>query len=89
MKKSSVSFFHLYEEMARKKIQVEDLSRTLELPLAQVREKLTGKQVLFLDEAIRIRNTYFPVMDIRYLFAKQAREQEKNCLWRNGFRRIR
>lgn len=76
MKENGTSFYHLYEEMARKKIRMEDLSKTLELPLAQVQEKLTGKQELFLDEAIRIRNTYFPVMDIRYLFAQRMRQMK-------------
>jgi|GEM_PF-480341 len=70
MKKNCTSFYHLNEEMKRRKISMKDLSRTLELPLIQVQEKLTGRRILFLDEAIRIRNTYFPAMDIKYLFAK-------------------
>lgn len=70
MKENHIPFDHLNEEMERRGICMKDLSRALHLPLLQLQEKLTGRQILFLDEAIRIRNTYFPILDIRYLFAR-------------------
>lgn len=72
MKENCTSFTYLNQEMKRKGIRMEDLSGTLRLTPEVVEAKLTGRRILFLDEAVRIRNTYFPVLDLRYLFARRA-----------------
>jgi plasmid maintenance system antidote protein VapI len=61
---------NLEAEMARHGILKKDVAETLKVRHATVYDKMNGKSSFTLDEAFKIRNTYFPELAIEYLFEK-------------------
>ncbi|WP_339161718.1 hypothetical protein [Siminovitchia sp. FSL W7-1587] len=59
---------NLDAEMARKGIKRKDLAQLFKGRVPTVSEKLNGKYPLLLDEAVRIRETFFPEYSLEYLF---------------------
>ena len=58
--------------MARKNIKNSDIMRLLNISEKTATNKITGVTAFTIDEAIKIRNTYFKDMDYDYLFAKES-----------------
>lgn len=63
---------NLIGEMAKRKISINDVAVLLGIHRNSVTNKLYGKTVFTLDEAITIADTYFKDCDFRWLFATQA-----------------
>ena len=59
---------NLEAEMARQKITKINLSNLLEVRYATVLDKMSGKSRFFYDEAIKIKNYFFPDLSLEYLF---------------------
>ncbi|MEK3722263.1 MULTISPECIES: XRE family transcriptional regulator [Paenibacillus] len=59
---------NLDAEMARRGIKRKDLACLFKNRTATVSDKLNGKYPFLLDEAFRIKETYFPDMPLDYLF---------------------
>ncbi len=59
---------NLDAEMARKGLKRKDLAQLFKGRVPTVSEKLNGKYPLLLDEAVRIRETFFPEHSLEYLF---------------------
>ncbi|WP_420038583.1 helix-turn-helix domain-containing protein [Parageobacillus thermoglucosidasius] len=66
---------NLAAEMARKGITKKDLARSLNLRYPTVVDKTNGKSRFYLDEAIKIKETFFPDLDLEYLFESDITEK--------------
>lgn len=64
-------FPNLEAEMARKGLKGKDLAEILGVRVATVYDKLNGKYPFSLDEAMKIKRTFFPEYSIEYLFSKE------------------
>ena len=61
-------YINLEAEMARKGLSKKDIAETLGVRTATVYDKLKGKHPFTLDEALKIKNKYFPAFTLEYLF---------------------
>jgi len=62
---------NLEAEMARIGIKGKDLAKVLKVRDATIYDKLNGKFSFTLDEAMKIKKTFFPNHSIEYLFLKK------------------
>ncbi len=60
---------NLKAEMARHGIKTIDLQRAISKTDRCIRDKISGRAVFTLSEAMKIRDTYFKGLDLDYLFA--------------------
>lgn len=67
---------NLEAEMSRLGIKRADLADLLNVRYATVIDKLKGRYNFTLDEAFKIRNSYFPELSFEYLFKA---EEEKTA----------
>lgn len=63
-------YHNLEAEMARKQINVPDIAKAIGVNEKTVRNKISGKTKFIFDEALIIKDTFFPSLDLQYLFAK-------------------
>ena len=66
---------NLDAEMAREGLKRRDLAWIFNNRIATVSDKLNGKSPLLLDEAVKIRDAYFPNLTLDYLF------ERKGAIW--------
>lgn len=62
-------FKNLKAEMGRNSIKAKDLARALNVREATISFKMNGKSDFTFSEAKQIKETFFPNLDIEYLFA--------------------
>lgn len=60
---------NLSAEMARFGIKISDIQQLLDCSEKTVRNKLGGVTTFSIDEAAKIRDSFFPGMRIEYLFS--------------------
>lgn len=70
-------FRNLRAEMARQDVAFGDLAKTLKVRNATVSDKVNGKSRFYIDEAISIRDEFFPNLSIEYLFGDAEDEMTK------------
>lgn len=63
-------YSNLDAEMARKGLRRKDLAWMFKDRTATVSDKLNGKYPILIDEAFKIKETYFPELSVDYLFKK-------------------
>ena len=66
---TSIIYSNLRAEMARRNINIQTIADTLGIRRETASRKLSGKQSIGLNEAFKIKETFFPEVDIWYLFA--------------------
>ena len=66
--KNNIIFETVRMEMARKFITIQQMADTLGCTRDTLSNKLSGKTMLKLDEAITLNEVYFPETDIQELF---------------------
>ena len=59
---------NLRAEMARKNITMMDLANLLGVRHATISDKINGKYRFYYEEALKIKNTFFPECSLEYLF---------------------
>lgn len=57
-------------EMRKRKISNRDLMKALKISYQSVSNKICGRTSFKIEEAIEIRNLFFPSMALEYLFEK-------------------
>ena len=67
---------NLIKEMAVAKITNEDLSKAISAHRNTIANKLNGISNFSIDEAFTIQKTFFPNLDIAYLFAHSDGSKE-------------
>ncbi|KAB0445957.1 hypothetical protein CH334_17460 [Lysinibacillus sp. VIA-II-2016] len=68
---------NLRAEMVRKGIVITQISSHLNLRYATVCDKINGKFRFYYDEALEIKETFFPDHNLEYLF--EFEENKPNC----------
>ena len=63
-------YYNLQAEMARRRIGLDDISRTIGKTKRAARDKMSGRYSFTLNEAKVVRDTYFQGMYLDYLFAE-------------------
>lgn len=74
MRKSEVkemAYSNLKAEMGRKNVTIEAVAKILEIHRNSVANKLNGTSSFTIEEAMKIKNTFFPNLEYRYLFATE------------------
>lgn len=62
---------NLRAEMVRKNITVKEVADVLGVGNRATRDRLAGRVLFSVDEALAVRDKLFPEMDIDYLFSKK------------------
>lgn len=68
-----MQYSNLIGEMAKRKIEKYKVARELGIHVNSFRNKLNGKTSFSVDEAIQIQGTFFPDLEIKYLFGRDRR----------------
>ncbi|WHY75732.1 XRE family transcriptional regulator [Neobacillus sp. WH10] len=59
---------NLLAEMARKDISKKEMADLLKMRYSTLVDKTNGKYRFYLDEALKIKETFFPDLPLEYLF---------------------
>lgn len=65
---------NLKAEMARTGVSVDDVAAETGKSCRTIRNRIKGKVKFPIDEAMDIRDKFFPGMDLEYLFARSERD---------------
>lgn len=63
-----MTYRNLAAEMARKGISKKDIAKSLNMRYQTFLDKTSGKSRLYIDEAFKIKEKFFPECEIEYLF---------------------
>ena len=63
---------NLKAEMTRNEITVDMMQKVLPRTEKTIRAKINGHSGFSIEEALAIRNAFFPGMDLEYLFARKS-----------------
>ena len=63
---------NLEAEMKRSNIKRKDIAEKLNVRYATVTDKVNGKSKFSFDEALFIKNNYFPSLSLEYLFSDES-----------------
>lgn len=66
---------NLKAEMGRNDITIEVMAKQLGIHRNSVANKLRGPSAFSIEEAMMIKNTYFPTLEYSYLFATEEDEK--------------
>lgn len=69
-------YITLKGEMAKRDITIKTISELLGIHRNSVSNKLEGNTNFSIDEAVKIRNAFFPDMRIDFLFDKEISSKE-------------
>lgn len=65
---------NLKAEMTRNEISVDMIQKVISKTEKTTRAKINGRSGFSIEEALAVRNTFFPGMDLEYLFARKPSE---------------
>lgn len=68
-------FRNLEAEMARNRINKNDLAKLLEVRYATVLDRMNGRYRFYFDDVLLIRDTFFPKLTLEYLFENDKQEE--------------
>lgn len=57
-------------EMAKRNIKVEDIANVLNIHRNSASNKINGDTSFSIEEAVKVKETYFPDLSLKYLFEK-------------------
>ena len=63
-------YSNLRGEMAKRKILIENIASLLKIHRNSVTNKLNGDSAFTIDESLKIQETYFPDLELKYLFKR-------------------
>ena len=66
---------NLEAEMKRNKISRSNIAHTLGLSYRTIHSRFNGESEWTYSECVKVRDTYFPDMDLTYLFQKEPEEK--------------
>lgn len=64
---------NLRGEMAKRKISIESIADLLGIHRNSVANKLNGESAFSIEQAMLIQETFFPDLEIKYLFGRDRR----------------
>ncbi len=75
-----MAYGNLKAEMGRKNITIEAIAKEIGVHRNSVSNKVNGSSSFSIEEAMKIRNKFFPDLEYKYLF--QTEEQEVIQEWK-------
>lgn len=60
---------NLKEKMASRNVKIEDIASLLEIHRNSASNKVNGSSSFSITESIKVRNAFFPDLELDYLFA--------------------
>ena len=63
---------NLQAEMARKNIKNKEVADAITVDVKTLKNKISGRTRFFVNEALAIRDTFFPGMTFEYLFEEDS-----------------
>lgn len=63
-----MAYLNLKAEMAKRDVTIEAISKHLKLHRGTVAGKVNGPSRFSIDEALEVRDTFFPGVELSYLF---------------------
>lgn len=79
MNYSNIQYVNLRVEMARGNIGIGQMANALHISRDTMARKLAGRSPLHLDEAFRLRDTFFPRCSVETLFREEEEKEVKTC----------
>lgn len=76
MRSSKIMFANLRAEMARNQISIKDIAKNIGVNRDTMGRKLSGKSPIYLNEAFKIREEFFPEKEIPFLFEELCTEDK-------------
>ena len=73
MEVKKLEYLILRGEMAKRKVTIENIATLLGIHRNSVANKLDGKSSFSIEQAVLIQKTYFPDLELKYLFATEER----------------
>ena len=70
-----MAYLTLKGEMAKRDVTIEAISQVLGIHRNSVANKVRGESNFYIDEATKIRDTFFPNMELEELFKKEDIEE--------------
>ena len=70
-----MAYLTLKGEMAKRGVTIEAISLMLGIHRNSVANKLRGESNFYIEEATKIRDTFFPKMELEELFQSEETEQ--------------
>ncbi len=67
---------NLKGEMAKRRIKIEDIANVLQIHRNSASNKINGETSFSIDEAVKVKETFFPELSLKFLFEKQNIEGE-------------
>lgn len=64
-------YLNLKGEMGKKDVTMESMSKLLKIHRNSVANKVNGDSSFSIDESIKLRNQFFPDLELEYLFKKE------------------
>lgn len=68
---------NLRGEMAKRKVSIESISELLKIHRNSVANKLNGNSAFSIEQAMLIQETFFPDLEMKYLFSKDDKGGEQ------------
>ena len=75
MARNNIIYENLRAEMARKNLAICDISSAIGMNRDRLSRKLSGKSPLFLDEALKIKEEFFPNKELTELFFLSSNDE--------------
>ncbi|WP_204864566.1 hypothetical protein [Drancourtella massiliensis] len=63
--------------MAKRKVSIESISELLKIHRNSVANKLNGNSAFSIEQAMLIQETFFPDLEMKYLFSKDDKGGEQ------------
>ena len=64
----------LKEKMASRNVKIEDIALLLQIHRNSASNKINGSSSFSIDESIKVRDAFFPDLELDYLFSKEEPE---------------
>lgn len=62
---------NLKGEMAKRSVKVEDIANVLQIHRNSASNKINGDTSFSIDEAVKVKEAFFPELSLKFLFEKQ------------------
>lgn len=62
---------NLKGEMAKRSIKIEDIANVLQIHRNSASNKINGDTAFSIDEAVKVKEAFFPELSLKFLFEKQ------------------
>lgn len=65
-------YINLKEKMASRNVKIEDIASLLEIHRNSASNKVNGNSTFSIDESIKVRNAFFPDLELDFLFQTES-----------------